>query len=94
MQTYPSAKGLYNKPFPYFDVLGPIFSKDVANRVDAEDLLDVVEAMDIEANVTETKYGEDGLSNFVEETQQISTNDNSGEEVERYASGSNFAKKR
>ncbi|XP_052192351.1 uncharacterized protein LOC127801363 [Diospyros lotus] len=73
--------------------MGPIFGKDVANGADAEDPSNVVEAMDKEANVTEIEYGEDGLLDFVEETQQISTNDNSAKEVGGYANGSNSAKK-
>jgi len=68
LQTHPSTKGIYNKPFHYVDVLGSIFGKDVANGTDVEDPSDAVEAMDKEANVTETEYGEDGLLNFVEET--------------------------
>ncbi|XP_061361403.1 uncharacterized protein LOC133305257 [Gastrolobium bilobum] len=29
-KTHPSAKGLFNKPFPHYDALGSIFGKDVA----------------------------------------------------------------
>ncbi|KAI4353092.1 hypothetical protein L6164_002066 [Bauhinia variegata] len=36
VKTQSNAKRLYKKPFPYFDVLGPIFGKDRANGENAE----------------------------------------------------------
>ena len=76
-----STKGLYNKPFPYFDVLGPVFGKDVANGAYAEGPSNDVEAMNKEDDITKTKYGEDELFDFVDETQQTSTNHNSAKEI-------------
>ncbi|XP_061336959.1 uncharacterized protein LOC133284024 [Gastrolobium bilobum] len=41
-KSHPSAKGLYNKPFPHYDILGTIFGKDVAtgsHSVGADDVI-------------------------------------------------------
>ncbi|XP_061357797.1 uncharacterized protein LOC133302090 [Gastrolobium bilobum] len=45
-KTHPSAKGLFNKPFPHYDALGSIFGKDVAtggSAVGAQDAVNDLE---------------------------------------------------
>ncbi|XP_061369959.1 uncharacterized protein LOC133312729 [Gastrolobium bilobum] len=49
IKTHPNAKGLYKKPFPYYNALGPIFGEDMANGEHAEDPEDAVHNMDNEA---------------------------------------------
>ncbi|XP_061351122.1 uncharacterized protein LOC133296192 [Gastrolobium bilobum] len=42
VKSHPTAKGLYNKPFPHYNVLGNIFGKDVAtgsHSVGADDVI-------------------------------------------------------
>ncbi|XP_061362059.1 uncharacterized protein LOC133305834 [Gastrolobium bilobum] len=51
VKTHTNAKGLYNKPFPYYEQLGPIFGKDVATRVNAEGPEDAIDEMEREAPV-------------------------------------------
>lgn len=41
MQTHPSAKGLLNKSFPYYDELSCVFEKDRATEGRAETFVDV-----------------------------------------------------
>ncbi|XP_061353268.1 uncharacterized protein LOC133298041 [Gastrolobium bilobum] len=44
-KTHPNVEGLYKKPFPFFDELGPIFGRDVASGQDAEGPEDAVEEL-------------------------------------------------
>ena len=41
MQSHPTAKGLLNKPFPYYDELAYVFGKDRAIGAHAETFADV-----------------------------------------------------
>ena len=41
MQTYPAAKGLLNKPFPYYNELAYVFGKDRTTGAHAETFADV-----------------------------------------------------
>ncbi|RLM52753.1 uncharacterized protein C2845_PMPSC055470 [Panicum miliaceum] len=46
--NHPDAKGLYGVPFPYYDVLAAIYSKDIATGEGAEDLTDAISNMEQE----------------------------------------------
>ncbi|XP_024029924.1 uncharacterized protein LOC21412682 [Morus notabilis] len=48
VKSHPSAKGLRNKPFPYYDELGLVFGKDRANGQGAMGLTDMVDDIDKE----------------------------------------------
>ncbi|RLM92473.1 uncharacterized protein C2845_PM08G20240 [Panicum miliaceum] len=47
-KNHPNAKGLYGVPFPYYDVLAAIYSKDIATGEGAEDLTDAISNMEQE----------------------------------------------
>ncbi|KAK3166584.1 hypothetical protein QOZ80_1AG0047720 [Eleusine coracana subsp. coracana] len=47
-KTHPDAKGLYGVPFPYYDVLQAIYSKDLATGEGAEDITDAINNLEQE----------------------------------------------
>ncbi|KAK3134659.1 hypothetical protein QOZ80_5BG0409110 [Eleusine coracana subsp. coracana] len=49
-KSNPDAKGLYGVPFPYYDILQTIYSKDLATGEGAEDLTDAINNMEQELN--------------------------------------------
>ncbi|XP_061376054.1 uncharacterized protein LOC133318117 isoform X2 [Gastrolobium bilobum] len=53
VKTHPNAKGLYKKPFPYFDMLAPIFGKDMATGQDAVGPEDAAQDVDKEAAIND-----------------------------------------
>ncbi|XP_061345434.1 uncharacterized protein LOC133291230 [Gastrolobium bilobum] len=46
VKSHPTAKGLYNKPFPHYDILGSIFGKDAATGGNAETMGQSVNVME------------------------------------------------
>ncbi|XP_061338689.1 uncharacterized protein LOC133285469 [Gastrolobium bilobum] len=44
--SHPNAKGLFNKPFPYYESLGAVFGKDVATELNVEEPADTVYEME------------------------------------------------
>ncbi|XP_061355479.1 uncharacterized protein LOC133300004 [Gastrolobium bilobum] len=46
IKSHPHAKGLYNKPFPHYDILGFIFGKDAATGGNAETMGQSVNVME------------------------------------------------
>ncbi|KAL5179688.1 hypothetical protein HKD37_01G000952 [Glycine soja] len=56
------AKGLYNKTFPYFHVLGHAFGKDLATWENDEDLIIIVEGMDKEDDTNDVESESDGAN--------------------------------
>ncbi|XP_061359124.1 uncharacterized protein LOC133303262, partial [Gastrolobium bilobum] len=46
VKSHPTAKGLYNKPFPHYDILGTIFGKDAATGGNAETMGQTVNVME------------------------------------------------
>ncbi|XP_061374181.1 uncharacterized protein LOC133316449 [Gastrolobium bilobum] len=49
VKSHPTAKGLYNKPFPHYDILGTIFGKDAATGGNAETMGQSVNVMESNA---------------------------------------------
>ncbi|KAJ6838323.1 uncharacterized protein M6B38_321230 [Iris pallida] len=61
VKSHPTAKGLRNKPFPYYDDLGAIFGKDRARGEAAEGPTDAIEAMEEEEATNEVVHGLDDI---------------------------------
>ncbi|XP_061348769.1 uncharacterized protein LOC133294130 [Gastrolobium bilobum] len=73
VKTHPNARGLYMKPFPHFDQLGPIFGKDVAIGNDAEGPHDAVDEIEKEvAAAAESGIGAYYLFDWLGDTTQTS----------------------
>ncbi|XP_061372135.1 uncharacterized protein LOC133314647 [Gastrolobium bilobum] len=49
VKSHPTAKGLYNKPFPHYDILGTIFGKDAATGGNAETMGQSVNVLEANA---------------------------------------------
>ncbi|XP_061351683.1 uncharacterized protein LOC133296658 [Gastrolobium bilobum] len=51
VKSHPSAKGLFNKPFPHYDSLGTVFGKDVASGVNAEEAPESIAGLERDATL-------------------------------------------
>ena len=52
LQSHPTAKGLRNNPFPYYDLLADVFGKDAATGASAESPIDSVAELQKEQDVS------------------------------------------
>ncbi|XP_061366432.1 uncharacterized protein LOC133309654 [Gastrolobium bilobum] len=76
VKTHPNAKGLYRKPFPYFDQLGVIFGKDAANGDNAKGPENAIGKMDKEADVfVESGTGANDVFDLTGDTPQTTNCD-------------------
>ncbi|RLN09523.1 uncharacterized protein C2845_PM11G10720 [Panicum miliaceum] len=76
-QNHPDAKGLYGVPFPYYDVLAAVYSKDIATGEGAEDLTDAISNMEQElaagnGNDEEEEEAQETPRRFVDSTSSSS----------------------
>ncbi|RLN07132.1 uncharacterized protein C2845_PM11G03250 [Panicum miliaceum] len=76
-KNHPDAKGLYGVPFPYYDVLAAIYSKDIATGEGAEDLTDAINNMEQElaagnGNDEEEEEAQETPRRFVDSTSSSS----------------------
>lgn len=74
LQSHPTAKGLRNKPFRYYDELSVVFGKDRANGHGARGLGDMIDDIDIEVLNGETNLVEEENDNEQEPEDDTQTN--------------------
>ncbi|KAJ6823880.1 uncharacterized protein M6B38_127975 [Iris pallida] len=72
VKSHPTAKGLRNKPFPYYDDLGTIFGKDKTRGERAEASIDDVESMEEVTNEVQVHDLDDDVQENVDVNENVS----------------------